>query len=75
MSVRVAGRTLHLEEGLWLEGGVEAEPDRIVVFGSPAWIALVDEQPELAELERLREPVILRAEGKVLRFEHPSESP
>lgn len=74
-SVQLAGRVLRLEDGTWTEEGVEAEPQRIVVFGSPAWTALADHHPELAELERLAAPVILRLDAEILRLEHPPTAP
>lgn len=74
-SVHVGERVLRLEDGLWIEEGVAAEPDRVVVFGSPAWTALVGEHPELVEAEKLAEPVILRMDAEILRLEHPDTPP
>jgi anti-sigma factor RsiW len=68
-SRELAGRVFRRESGVWVEAGLEAEPDRAVAADSRQWRALVAAHPELAELETLEEAVVLRVEDGVLRRE------
>lgn len=68
-SRELAGRLFHRESGVWVEVGVEAEPNRAVAADSQEWHALEEEHPELVELRQLEAAVVLRVEGGVLRRE------
>lgn len=77
----IAGRVLHREGEIWVEQGVVSEQGivseatRNVTFESAAWRTLLDEHPELAELEKLRRPIVIRIENEVLRLGTGSDSP
>lgn len=65
-SREVAERLFHHQAEVWVEAGLDAEPQRVVAADSPEWDTLVADHPELADLQELQEPVILKVDGDVL---------
>lgn len=68
----VAGRTFRLQEGVWTEGGEEAEPapaDTLAIAAfSDAYFALLRALPELRPVVAELAPVMVRGDRLWLRF-------